>query len=202
MKLSKANFALIRWSILAICASSLASAIVLYSSGEYAENSQKERRSAQSTLNDARNRLAAAHQDRENMDIYTNEYGSLIESKVIGDDQRLDWMEGLEKIRRQNLVANFSYTIAPQKIYTPQPPVDSGNFDIRYSEMKLQLDLLHEAQLPDFFNALRSQIKGWYQLEGCTLQRAAPGDGATAAAHIKAECGGGWITLKNRNAPQ
>ena len=202
MKFSGSDFALMRWSILAICASSLVSVIILYGSGDYAEKARKERRSAQDILNDARNRLATAHQDQENMDIYASEYSSLIENKVIGDDQRLDWMEGLEKIRRQNLATDFRYTIAPQKIYTPQPPVDSGNFDIRYSEMKLQLDLLHEGQLPDFFNALHNQVNGWYQLEGCTLQRTAPGDGAAAAPYIKAECSGGWITLKNRNAPQ
>ena len=204
MKFSGSDFPMMRWSILAVCASSLISAIILYGSGDYAEKVQKERRNAQNVLNDARNRLATAYQDQENMDIYANEYGSLIENKIIGDDQRLDWMEGLEKIRRQGLVADFRYAIAPQKVYVPQPPLDTGNFDIHYSEMKLQLDLLHEGQLPDFFNTLRSQIKGWYQLDGCTLQRAAPinGDGATVATHIKAECGGGWITLKNRNAPQ
>ena len=202
MKFSGSDFALMRWSILAIFAASLVSVVILYGSGDYAEKARKEQRSAQDILNDARNRLATAHQDQENMDIYASEYSLLIEDKVIGDDQRLDWMEGLEKIRRQNLVTDFRYTIAPQKIYTPQPPVESGNFDVRYSEMKLQLDLLHEGQLPDFFNALHNQVKGWYQLEGCTLQRTAPGDGAAAATYIKAECSGGWITLKNRNAPQ
>ena len=209
MKFSRADFFLIRWSAMAICASSLVSAVLLYGSGGYAERLLQERRNAQNMLNDARNRLAAANQDRKNMDIYAHEYGSLIENRVIGDDQRLDWMEGMEKIRKKNLVTGFSYTIAPQRIYTSPSPMDSGNFDIRYSEMKLQIDLLHEEQLPDFFNALRSRIKGWYQLEGCTLQRSAAlnkeediASITSAAAYIRAECSGGWITLKNRNAPQ
>ena len=206
MKFSRADFFLIRWSAMAICASSLVSAVLLYGSGGYAERLLQERRNAQNMLNDARNRLAAANQDRENMDIYTHEYGALIESRVIGDDQRLDWMEGMEKIRKKNLVTGFSYTIAPQRIYTSPSPVDSGNFDIRYSEMKLRIDLLHEGQLPDFFNALRSEIKGWYQLEGCILQRAAAAavnnddSTANATAHLKTECSGGWVTLKNRDA--
>lgn len=205
MKFSASDFPLIRWSILAICVSSLVSAIALYSSGGYAEKSLSQWRNAQAKLNDARSRLSAAHQDRQNMDTYAIEYGALIDNKIIGDDQRLDWIEGLEKIRQQNLVTDFSYAIAPQKIYTPQPPVDSGNFDIRYSEMKLQIDLLHEEQLADFFKALGSLVKGWYQLEGCTLQRTSQVDvedaNSTATAHIRAECSGGWITLRNRNAP-
>jgi hypothetical protein len=200
MKFSASDFPLIRRSILVVCASAISSAVILYSSGEYAESTQKDRRNAQTMLNDARNRLAAAFQDQENMANYADEYGALIEQKIIGDDQRLDWMEGLEKIRQKNLVTDFRYNIAPQKIYAPQPPIDSGNFDIRYSEMKLQLNLLHEAQLLNFFDALRSDIKGWYQLEGCTLQRT--GAGNENATWLKAECSGGWITLKNRNAPQ
>lgn len=204
MKFSGSDFSLIRWNVLAFCLSLFVSAAILYNSGNYAEKAQKEQRSAQTLLNDARHRLATAYQDQENMEIYSNEYGSLIESKVIGDDQRLDWMEGLAKIRRQHLVTDFSYTIAPQRIYTPQAPVTTGNFDIHYSEMELQFDLLHEGQLSNFFTTLSRQVKGWYQLDGCKLQRAASaeGAGATATTHVRAKCNGGWITLKNRSAPQ
>ncbi len=205
MKLSTSDFPLMRRSILAVCAAALISAIILYSSGEYAESARNDRRNAQNMLNDARNRLATAVQDQENMAIYAGEYGALIGQNIIGDDQRLDWMEGLEKIRQQNLVTDFRYNIAPQITYTSQPPIDSGNFDIRYSEMKLQFDLLHEAQLLNFFDALRTGIKGRYQFEGCTLQRSAAAfdednDKPAATAYLKAECSGGWITLKNRNA--
>ena len=195
MKLSKPDLILMRPSILAICLSVSISAIILYSSGEYLEKTREDLHNAQNMGNDARNRFAAAHEDQKNMAIYADEYGVLIERKIIGDDQRLDWMEGLEKLRQQNPVADFRYNIAPQITYAPQPPIDSGNFTINYSEMKLQFELLHEAQLLNFFTALRNQIKGWYQLEGCSLHRVAEDN-----ARLKAECTGGWITLKNRNA--
>jgi hypothetical protein len=68
--------------------------------------------------------------------------------------------------------------------------------------MKLQFNLLHEVQLLNFFDALRKQINGRFQLEGCSMQRVTTEEESAAAAgtHIKAECNGGWITLKNRNA--
>lgn len=197
MNFSKSDFPLMRWSILAFSASVFISSVVLYSSSAYFEKTQKDLRNAQNLDKNARNRLTTATEDQKNMAIYADEYGGLIERKIIGDGHRLDWMEGLEILRRQNLVVAYSYNIAPQKNYAPQPPIDSGNFDIRYSEMKLQFDLLHEGQLVNFFTALRSQIKGWYQLEGCALHRS--GD-ANTLAQLKAECSGGWITLKNRNA--
>ena len=198
MRFSKADFLLMRRSILMASLSALLSITVLYGSSRYAEHAQQDQYNAQRLLNEAQNRLATARQDRENMTAYSGEYGAMEEHKIIGDEQRLDWIEGLEKLRRQNLVTDFHYNIAPQKNHIEIPGVDSGSFHIRYSEMKLQFDLLHEAQLLDFFDALRSQIKGHYQLEGCALQRGVTDENSF---HLKAECYGGWITLKNRNAP-
>lgn len=198
MKISTSDLPLMRWNILAISISVLISAAILYGCAEYAKSTQTGRQSAQNMLNHARNSLATARQDQENMGKYADEYGALIKQKIIGDDQRLDWMEGMEKIRRNNPVTSFSYNIAPQMIYAPQPPIDSGNFDIHYSEMKLRFELLHEVQLLNFFAALRAGIKGHYHLEACTLQRTGSDD---ERVRLKAECSGGWITLKKRSLP-
>jgi len=201
MKLSKTDLPILRWSILAICSSILVSAAILYASSAYIGSSQKDLTNARNARNDARNRLAAANEDRDNMSIYSKEYGDLVRRKIIGDEQRLDWIEGMEKLRQKNLVWEFRYHIAPQKIYIPKSPIATGNFDIHYSEMGLKFDLLHEAQLADFFAALPRYIEGWYQLEGCTLKRRTTEDNAatSSGAQLSAECTGGWITLKNRN---
>lgn len=208
MKFSGSDFHLLRWSLTAISVSVILSSIVLYSSQQYADHTRLDFLAAQQQMNDAHSRLQIAHQDQENLATYSQDYRALEERNIIGDNHRLSWIEGLEKLRQRNIVIDFRYHIAPQKIYALQPAVDSGNFDIHYSEMKLQFELLHEGQLLNFFNALRSQINGQYQLEGCTLLRNAANsqddndddDTPAIATNIKAECGGGWITLKNRNA--
>jgi hypothetical protein len=204
MKFSSSDLKLMRFSFAAICTSVLLGGAIVYSSIKYTDYALKNRRIAQSQLNNARNHLAMARQDRDNLSDYSKEYDKLEANEIIGDDHRLDWMEGLEKLRRQNLVIDFRYNIAPQKNYTPQPAVDSGDFVIHFSAMKLQFDLLHEGQLLDFFNELNRKIKGHYQLEGCKLQRVATNadneSGLSAGKNLAAECSGGWITLKNRNA--
>lgn len=202
MKFSSSDFQMMRWNIAAIFGSVILSGIILYASMQYEDHAKIDFRAAQNQIKDARNRLTAAHHDQENLASYSKDYNALEDRKIIGDDHRLDWMEGLEKLRQQNLAVDFRYNIAPQKIYAPQPAIDGGNFEIHYSETKLQFDLLHEGQLLNFFDTLLNQIKGQYQLEGCTMQRVATGEKSalTTVTHIKAECSGGWITLKNRNA--
>lgn len=202
MNFSYSDFLLIRWSIAAICSAILLSSLILYGSSKYVIAIKKEQRAAQNKMNDARNHLAMAHQDQENLSDYSNQYYTLEKNNIIGDDHRLDWMESLENLRNQNPVINFRYNIAPQKLYAPQPAIDSGNFDIHYSETKFHFDLLHEGQLLNFFKTLRSQTNGWYQLDGCTMKRADSNEETASAAgpRIRAECSGGWITLKNRSA--
>lgn len=203
MTFSKSDFSLIKWSLLIFLLVMSLGITAIIASENFIVRVQAEQRAAQNQLNEARKQLATAHEDRENMKTYTLEYGSLLERNIIGNDQRLDWIEGLEKIHQQNRVLDFKYTIAPQQIYTPLPHLDSGNFDLYLSTMTLQFNLLHEGQLINFFDTLRSGIKGWFIIDHCSLERGSlTSDPANfnSIAQLKADCSGGWLTLKNRNA--
>lgn len=198
MSFSKDDLAEIKWSLGAFALSIALSGAVISLSGTYRENSLKESQAAQNQLNDSRAQLLAAQSDQENMSAYALEYNALLAQKVIGNEQRLDWMEGLEKLRQQGAVLDFKYTIAPQQGYTPNPPVDAGNFQLSRSSMTLQIDLLHEEQLLDLFAEMRKQLNGWFMLDECTVSRSGTLDEITP---LKAECTGGWFTMKTKGAP-
>lgn len=196
MKLSVADLGLLRWNLLAVGGALLLGSILLYGSNRYDAKAHREYDTAKSAQDTARRQLSSTQEDRMNLSVYADAYAAFASKGLIGEGQRLDWMEGLEALRRMHPVEGFSYHIGPQKPYIPPYPLDQGNFDILYSEMTLEFDLLHEAQLLEFFAALNNHLKGRYQLEGCTLKRQ-PDDNRGIRLH--AECRGGWITLKHRN---
>jgi hypothetical protein len=203
MIFSKSDFPLLKWSLLACTLSLLVSGSAVWLSSEYVDQSLKAKQQAQVHLIDARKQLSDAQSDLENMSIYAREYASLVDYKIIGGEQRLDWMEGLAKIRSAQHVVDFKYTIAPQQSYTPSPTLDVGNFELKLSGLNLQLDLLHEMQLIKFFDALRSNIKGWFIIDHCSLERSGtntPGE-VSSTPHLKADCSGGWITMKKKGTP-
>ena len=202
MTLSKADLPHIKWSLMVFLTTLVVSATTVVLSENFVAHAHRNHQAAQRQLSEARKQLAAAQDDRENMSTYAKEYATLLNRKIIGGDQRLDWIEGLEEIQRQNLVVKFTYTIAPQQPYTPVPPLDSGNFDLHLSGMTVQLDLLHEGQLINFFAALRKEMKGRFILDHCAMERssiASSNVDSGAVPQLKAECSGGWLTLKNRN---
>ncbi len=97
MRFSKADLPELKWSLGAFALSiALASGIISLSE-KYLELSLKDREAAQKQLTDARTQLLAAQSDQENMSAYALEYNSLLAQKVIGNEQRLDWMEGSGK---------------------------------------------------------------------------------------------------------
>jgi hypothetical protein len=198
MKLSKNDLGVMRNSLITLAIAVSCGLLLIIFSAEQSELAGKDWRDAQRQLRSAQSELSNAKQDQSNMDDYLAEYSASVNQHLIGAEARLDWVENLEKLHQQKIIEDFRYTIGPQKNYAVLPAIDSGNFNIHYSEMRVQLDLLHEEQLLNFFDAVRSQIKGWYQLEGCTLVRNAI-DPKNSGAQLKAECSGGWITLQNRN---
>lgn len=199
MSFSTSDIPEIKWSLGAFIVSLGIAAGLISFSEDYKQASQKDMRAAQAKLTEARTQLATAQSDFENMATYKLEYEALETQKVIGNEQRLDWIEGLEKIRKQGVVLDFKYSIGPQQGYAPNPPLDSGNFTLNLSPMTLQIDLLHEEQLDRLISAMMTQMEGWFILDHCTLSKG--GEQTSGIASLKADCAGGWLTMKNRNAP-
>ncbi|MFA5826453.1 MAG: hypothetical protein WC825_10870 [Gallionellaceae bacterium] len=206
MNLGKSDLAHIKWSLLAFTLSVAVGGSAIWLSATYESAARKARDAAQKQVREAGNMLGATQSDLENMSTYALEYAALIDRRIVGGEQRLDWMEELEKLRRQHHVIDFKYTIAPQQPYIPTPALNTGDLEINLSGLSLQIDLLHEMQLIEFFKALRSDLKGWFIVDHCTLERAASANTAETSsapnigAQLKADCAGGWITLNNRNA--
>lgn len=198
MRISKDDLPFLKWSLGAFLLSLALAGGLISLSEHFLAQSLKDRETAQKQLTDARTQLIAAQSDKENMAAYALEYNSLLGQKVIGSEQRLDWLEGLEKLRQQNIVLDFKYTIAPQQAYAPKPPLEAGNFNLNRSGMSLQIDLLHEEQLLQLFRKMKQQLSGWFMLDGCSITRTDPAD---ELAPLHAECTGGWFTMKNRSAP-
>lgn len=206
MTFSRSDFPHIKWSLLIFLLALGASGAIITSSENFITDAQRNQKEARRLLNEARNQLATAEEDQKNMQAYTQEYEILLKRNIIGSDRRLDWIEGLDRTHKQNHALgsmDFKYSIAPQKIYIPAPPLDSGNFELNRSDITLHLYPLHEEQLMTFFDILRTDFDGWFILDQCALERnATPADADNDGMmeQLKAECAGGWLTMKNRNA--
>ena len=197
----KSDLPYLKWGLGAMLLASAISGSAVFFSQDYLSQSQLAHRAAERQLTDARRSLGTASDDQQNMASYTQEYAMLLKRHVIGKEQRLDWLDSLERLRRRSLVLDFKYAISPQKPYQPPLQLDSGNFNLMRSDMTLSFDLLHTGQLINFLDALQSAASGWFMLDSCSIQRATANANDGSTPQLKADCTGGWLTLENRNKP-
>jgi hypothetical protein len=198
MTFSRSDLPIIKWSLITVSLSLVLGLSAIWVSNDYVTDALKSQQFEQKKLREARETLLSVQSDLANLASFSKEYESLQKRKVIGNEQRLDWVDDLKKLRTHNYVLDFKYTISPQIPYVPKPALDTGNFDVKLSNMSLQFDLLHEEQLLRFFSALRTDLNGWFIIDHCLIDRVAS-DSKDSVVALKAECVGGWLTMQNRN---
>ncbi len=198
---SLADLAELKWSLLTVLAMLCTGSGAIAISGHMLGRAQAQHDALQAQLQLATRELAIAREDEANLQIYAPEFKQLqLRNVVDGNHPRLGWIEGLDKIYRQRWVLNFRYTLLPQQNYVPPESLAIGPVNASISSMTLNLDLLHEVQLTQFFDALDAEIPGWFMLDHCAVERqAAPENDEYPADAIplKAECSGGWLSLQN-----
>ena len=114
---------------------------------------------------------------------------------MIGEEQRLDWVELLEEIRDKRRLLDLRYDIAPQR---PLDADASGDFVFSVSSMKVQMKLLHEEDLTRLLGDLRQQAKALIRVKGCNVERlpSALAERAGDWANLQADCDIDWLTLR------
>ncbi|MDR3298413.1 MAG: hypothetical protein LBU43_00040 [Candidatus Accumulibacter sp.] len=119
-------------------------------------------------------------------------FGQLQADGVIGEEQRLEWVELLKEIRDQRRLIEIRYEFAPQHALG-DAPVES--FGLYASAMKLQARLLHEEDLIHLLDDLRQQARALIQIKRCDVTRRTNVDDALQGL-LQADCLIDWITLR------
>ncbi len=192
MKFGRSDFKRIRSSMLLALAMLFCGSLTVY----YAIN---DRRQAQRTQANTARVLAGADAKLKQVSNEESEvkkksliFNQLQERGVIGDEQRLEWIELLKDIRDRRRLLDLEYEIAPQR----QIEGSSDNdFSFYASAMKLQVKLLHEEDLEHLLADLRSQAKALIMVRSCTVSRLPIV--SDEHANLLAACEIDWITLRN-----
>jgi len=142
-------------------------------------------------INQADSQLA----DQKN---YQQDYQSLLDKNIVGDENRLALVEALEKINLEQKLGHLSYTISPQQDYVSPLALDTGHFKIHQSAIVLQFSVSNEPPLFDFLAALNSDIPGQFLLQGCTITRHEVVESEEMHAPLAVDCSGVWLTFKHR----
>ena len=194
MKIGVNDLSKLRFSLLAALLMSAAGAAAVYASLTLNQAAIVEKSAARTERNEFDGKLKRVRNEESEIKLKSAIFNTLQTQGIIGDEQRLEWVELLKSIRDKRRLFDLQYEIEPQR------PLDAGarsGLAFFASAMKIQLKLLHEEDLTRFIDDLRRNAPALILVNNCNVSRLPQQQSAASdvQAHLLAECRIDWITI-------
>jgi hypothetical protein len=150
----------------------------------------------QKQLQDARTRLQKSGDEKDLIVRYLDSFRQLERAGFIGEEQRINWLDGLRVANQQADLFGVSYQIGTQAPYAYAAQFNPGQITLSQSVMRLDFRLLHEADLMRFLGALSRQGGGIFAVDQCMLKRIENRGVIRYQPNLSAECELSWITAR------
>lgn len=174
----------------------LAGAGAIYYTDRLTAEARQQLARQQNQLKDARTRLQKSGDERDLIVRYRDSYRQLEHAGFIGEEQRINWLDGLRLANQQADLFGVDYQIGTQTPYPHAAAYAPGQIAMNQSVMRLQFRLLHEADLMRFLSALSRQGGGFFTVDQCVLRRIDTRGAIRYQPNITADCDLAWITAK------
>lgn len=199
MKISGHDLQRIRWSLLFLVLVTLFAIGISRSATKLvakAESTQKDLLIKQRAV---RSSLSQAPEEVKELRSKIALFQDLERRGIIGQEERLNWVEQIGRIKAARRLFDIQYEIAPQRLLDdgtlPGGPV-AGNYQFMASAMNFQMPLLHEGDLIGFLDDLRATIHAHILVRNCTIDRAPPTGDGRLTPQLRATCALDWVTLR------
>lgn len=189
-------------ALIIFVAIALSMATVVTLSDMYKLNADEEDVKAKREMRKWRNKIEEANKNNQILVKHENTFKQLKDNSVIGDENRLSWVEVVQKTAQSRGMASVKYSISNQLLQ------DKKSLDKRYkgidvfkSTMSLDMKFMHEGDLFAMLNALRSHAHGLSVVDRCDVELINKSDleelsAEMARENMRAYCELSWYTLK------
>ena len=192
---------LVRNALLCFVLTLLVSVVLLSLSATYRAREAQQLDMAHRTRSAATTLFNHAEAEKQEIRAYEPQFLALRQRGLIGEENRLAWIDAIRRSQEQRKLLPISYEISPQQALQVPLPMVMGQYHLRGSHMRLRMDLLHEMDLLNLFDDLRQA--GYFAVQDCTLKRQAAAGGASGAPPtLGAECELLWLTLGSVAVPE
>jgi len=201
MNISANDFVRIRWGLGFLLVAIFFGFAMTTTARALVEKAQTEQRQLEAQQREIRTRLSRAPDEERELRDKIALFQQLQERGIIGQEERLNWVEQIARIKTARRLFDFQYEIAPQKPLAdgllPGGAV-AGDYELMSSSMNLRMPLLHENDLLGFLADLRRNVHAHLMVRDCTIERLAQAQERGVAAQLRAVCTIDWITLREK----
>lgn len=168
----------------------------------YTTKSSKENAGILKEMRKWRNKIDVANKNNQILVQHEDTFKKLKNDSVIGDENRLSWVEVVQKVADSRGISSVKYNIASQVLLDKKTLENKyQGIDVFKSVMSIEMKFIHEGDLFVMLNALKNEAKGLVTVDKCDVElinkdvnEGVIGQGATD--NMRAYCELSWYTLK------
>lgn len=126
-------------------------------------------------------------------------YNEFRKQGVVGEAQRLQWIETTQKLSEVLGIPLVEFTLNSAEALTELNNIYwNPEFDMQITPMSLEMDLRHEGEFLKMMSALQSQAEGIFSIDQCDLRRNPASEGEDLAlVGLKGKCAITWFSIKD-----
>lgn len=194
--MNQADLVALRVPLLVLLAVLLVAAAAVYSTEQIEASAQKQLIQQEGRLKEARTRLQKSGDEKDIIVRYRDAFRALQRAGFVGEEKRINWLDGLRLTNQQADLFGVDYEISAQKKYRHAAALDLGQAQLYESTMRLRFRLLHEEDLLRFFALLDRQNVGIFHLDQCNISRIDTRGVIRYQPNLSVDCELSWITAK------
>ena len=199
MKLGRGDLKRLRLPAAAVVVLALAGAACYFAAENYLLLAQAQSTAAAGQRTEVQGRLARATEEEREIKENLQQYQALAARGIVGEENRLDWVDTITAIKNERRLFNVSYNLDAQQALDLPGFTRGGAVEFVFSRLKVEIQLLHEEDLLNFVDDLTKRSKAYLLARSCSVSRADRGAGGTTLApRLLASCVFDLITIQHR----
>lgn len=193
------DWGVLRGAIIVLAVTLLVSVSVVVASEYFEAQQAEEFKKEQRRFLTASRKYLSVDEEERLVRQYLPRFEQMAAEGLIGEEQRLQWLETLRRVKAELRLPSLQYTISPRDEYEPPEKLPKGDFEPFASRMEITAGLVHAGDLLRLFDSLDRQANGIFSVDECALSRRGrdAAQPAADAANLMANCRLSWITLRN-----
>lgn len=171
-------------------------------SAMYKTNASDENILAKSEMHKWKSKIEEANRSNQILVQHEDNFKRLQGDSIIGDENRLSWVEVVQKVADSRGIASVKYNIASQVLLDKSLLGRKyDGIDVYRSVMSIEMNFIHEGDLFVMLNALNSEAKGLMTVDKCDVEliNKDVNEGVIeqdSTDNMRALCEISWYTLK------
>ena len=177
------------------------SIIITVVSESYLKHAYDGRESEKRAMRIWKNKIDGSRESNKIIDEYENRYLELVKKNVVGDENRLNWIETLQTIANARNMPSVKYNVSSQKLLEDKAGQHQAQgLRVYRSAMTLDIQMAHEGDLFAILNALEEKAQGLFVVDKCNIE--ASSVTANSKDNMNAYCELGWYTFNSAESEE